>query len=80
MKKIIYDLLSMGPLAFSTYQRRDYIIDPKRRPSDLIDELTNPKQVENLVHKLNARGESGEKVLRMYTIVHWCLIYEPALC
>jgi hypothetical protein len=80
MKKIIYDLLSMGPLALNTYQQRDYQIDPRRKPFELIAELASKKEAENMVKKLNCRGQPGAKVLRMYTIVHWCLLYEPALC
>lgn len=80
MKRIIYDLLSIGPLQFELYQQRQYQIDPRKPPQELIAELKNPKQAANMLRTLNIRGETGAKVLRRYTIVHWCLIYEPGLC
>jgi len=36
MKKIFYDLLSLGPLSLERYQERDYRIDPKKAPSELL--------------------------------------------
>lgn len=53
MKRVLYDMLSMGPYYFTQYQSSQYQIDPKTTPADLIHQLRNPKQAANLVNIMN---------------------------
>lgn len=36
MRKILYDLFSIGPFHFNIYQGKDYEIDPKKEPVGMI--------------------------------------------
>lgn len=56
MKKILYDLLSLGPLPFHEYQQRHFQIDPRQPPKKLINELHHPNQATSLIKILNNRN------------------------